>query len=327
MKRNRIACFLGLILLISIAGIGCSKKEAETESESKSLVDGLINEDNLMVPEGEETEIPAGEENDSPWVLLSETSVDTAVNYAGFLNESLGVTVGYAGAVSYTADGGKNWSKSSIVSACRYGLDFYDESFLITSGNSGVNMISEDKGENWSYLGEFPLKSSGVYNKFLSVTDRENIYIGAQKALGVTNDGGKTWKEIELPEKCNNMAGMFFLTSETGYLLNIDGTLFKTADSCKTWTEQAIDLAGEKILQNTMPMAAINFQDEKNGMIIYGTKSYQVFCLKTEDGGSTWESVKMPKTFGQSPYLSRDGRFLTISTPLKKISLYQLTDK
>jgi photosystem II stability/assembly factor-like uncharacterized protein len=124
-----------------------------------------------------------------PWKLLSKSSVKTSVYYAGFLNEAMGVTVGYDGAISYTEDGGKNWSQGSMESSCRFGLDYYDEAFIISSGNKGENLVSKDKGNTWSQLGNFPLKSTSYYNKFLSILDTQNIYIGSAITLGVSKDG------------------------------------------------------------------------------------------------------------------------------------------
>lgn len=257
------------------------------------------------------------------WELLSESVVKTKVFYAGFLDDSLGITVGYGGEISYTEDGGVNWSKSDNVSACRYGLDFYDETFIVCSGNSGVNLVSNDKGKTWSSLSDFPLKISGQFNRFLSVIDKDNMYIGSSISFAVTKDGGLSWNELEIPENCTKIEGMFFMTPEIGYLMNKDGTLYKTKDGCKTWTTQAIDLSGE-INATKMPSVAINFQDEDHGMIVYTTKSYQLICIRTEDGGSTWESVTLPKVSCFTPYLSRDGQYLTLCSITKKICLYTL---
>jgi len=328
MKKSRLIYFVGVMLLVSIIGIACSKKDAEPTDTKAQITNKPTGQGEISPTQSADvTKAPESEENNSPWKLLSDSSVDTSVFYAGFLNESVGVTVGYEGAVSYTADGGKTWTPSDVTSACRYGLEFYDDSFLFTSGNFGVNMISKDKGKTWSKLGEFPLKAGGEFNKFLSVIDKKNIYIGAPQALGVTKDGGKTWREIAMPKECKKIMGMFFLTSKDGYLLGKDGTLFKTADSCKTWTTENIDLNGEKIIQSPMPAVAINFQNENDGMIVFGTQSYQLVCLKTSDGGKTWETVKTPKAYGLSPYLSRDGKLLTLSALTKQISLYKLDVK
>lgn len=339
-KRN-IAYFISLIVLFGVISSGCSKEEEEMvnnnnqitgETEQGAAVTEALepnedsSEDTSKEPSEEQSEESDSEDN-SIWKLVSESTVETAVFYAGFLNESTGVTVGYSGATSYTEDGGKTWSKSSNVSACRYGLDFYDESFIIDSGNSGVNMVSKDKGNTWAYLGEFPLKNSTAYNKFLSVVDLDNIYIGSKLSLGVSNDSGATWRELELPEGCKEISGMFFLTPETGYLLDPTGTLYKTVDSCETWTTQQIDtISSDGIANTTMPSAAINFKDEKNGMIVYIKKGLRLGCLKTEDGGSTWEYSDIPKVFNTAPYISRDGQYLTLSSSTKKISLYKLED-
>lgn len=320
-KRSRVIGLVVLIVSISLISIACSKKETEPTGGKVQAM-----EDSDEQEEVSATETSEGEEYDSPWKLLSDTSVSTSVYYAGFLNESVGVTVGYAGAVSYTLDGGKNWVSSDISSACRYGLDFYDESFLISCGNYGVNMLSTDEGKNWSSLDEFPIKS-GKFNKFLSVIDHENIYIGAPEKLGVTNDAGKTWNDIEVPQECEEIAGMFFLTSKIGYLLSLDGILFKTTDSCVTWTKLPINLSWEEIKEMPMSAAAINFRDENNGIIVLAVKSNESIYLKTIDGGKTWESTKIPEALGQAPYLSRDGKYLTLSSITKEIDLYKLEDE
>jgi photosystem II stability/assembly factor-like uncharacterized protein len=321
LKRS-ITYFMCLILLSGSMATGCSNKGDKTVDSSNQIMNKQeLQEDSVSKAAEQSSEVAS--EDDLPWKLVSESSVKTAVYYAGFLNESIGVTVGYDGAISYTEDGGKNWSQSSNESACRYGLDIYDESFIVSSGNSGVNLVSIDKGKSWSGLTDFPLKDRSSYNKFLSVLDTKNIYIGSKQSLGVSNDGGVTWKELKLPEKCTNIAGMYFLTPEIGYLMDKDGTLVKTNDSCETWTAQTIDLSGEKIANSTMPSVAINFQDEDHGTIVYATQSFKLSCIKTEDGGSTWESIEMPKVSCLAPYISRDGQYLTLSSATKKICLYK----
>lgn len=351
-KKRCISYLVYFIILFGIICSGCSKKgdgdEEETVANSNQTIDDQTTGDQTIeeqtideqitdeqttvdeslqdnsTTEDEDTSEETENENDSPWKLVSDSSVTTKVDYAGFINESVGITVGYAGAISYTEDGGKNWSQSSNVSACRYGLDFYDESFIISSGNSGVNLLSADKGKSWTNLADFPLKRNGVFNKFLSLIDKNNIYIGSSISLGVSSDGGLTWKELEVPEECTKISGMFFLTPEIGYLLNSDGTLYKTNNSCESWTTQIIDLSGEKIADSDMPSVAINFQYEDYGMIIYATKSFHICCLRTEDGGSTWETIEMPEVHCLAPYLSRDGQYLTLSSALKRICLYKL---
>lgn len=334
-KRN-IMVFLSFLILFGMIGSGCSRQEESLDTSNPS-VSGQESKEDITPEDAAPSEVPeekSGEVSEdipaneaaSPWKLVSETSVDTAVNYAGFLNEEVGVTVGYAGATSYTEDGGKHWSQSNNVSACRYGLDFYDDTFIVNSGNSGVNLVSRDKGRTWKKLGDFPLKIGNAYNKFLSVLDTNTIYIGSSKTLGVSKDGGLTWKELALPEDCRKPAAMFFMNPETGYVFNGDGTLYKTKDSGETWTSQTIDLSGNSIINSPMPGAAVHFQDEEHGMILYTTKSYQLICIRTADGGSTWETVEMPKLTGSAPYISRDGRYLTVSSAMKKIGLYKLEE-
>lgn len=356
MKR---VIFLMTIVLFALIYNGCTKDNMEAVDNRKEVADDLSKQDGLKSEADsskvkEEGETQAGKstgeeanssdvkknisedgsslddsdtEDKSPWKLISESSVETKVEYAGFFNDTIGIAVGYAGETSYTGDGGKSWTKSDNVSACRYGLDIYDEDFIISSGNSGVNLLSNDKGKTWTKLGDFPLKPGGDYNKFMSIADKNNIYIGSNKSLGISTDQGMTWQELDIPDGCNNIVGMYFMTPDIGYLLNTDGSLFITKDACETWTKQAIDLSGEKIAYSKMPSVAINFQDEDHGMIIYSTMSYKVYCIRTEDGGKTWEIVAMPKVKCFAPYISRDGRYLTLSSTIKKICLYELEEE
>ena len=355
--KHRVFLFVSVVLFVSIACSGCSKEDEVAVDNSKELsYENSEQDDSISVNEDENSEQDnsislnedANEELDtkennndepeesnkeeeveivSPWVLLSESSVETKTDYAGFINESIGITVGYAGAISYTEDGGASWLKSDNVSACRYGLDYYDESFIVTSGNSGVNLISKDKGKSWTALAEFPLKLTGEFNKFISVVDKNNFYIASRISFGMSDDGGVTWKEIERPDGCDSIVGMFFMTPEIGYLLNLDGTLYITNDSCESWSTQKIDLNGEKISYTKMPSVAINFQDKDHGMIVFSTSSYKVLCIKTDNGGSTWETIDMPAVTCFAPYISRDGQFLTLSSSIKKVCLYKLENK
>jgi photosystem II stability/assembly factor-like uncharacterized protein len=337
--KRSVTYLLCLTLLIFAIGSGCSQKGAtaaadggqaavEQNSPKEALPAETSPEEAPPENSGAGTEEAGAEqadEADSPWKLISDSTVETKVNYAGFLNESIGVTVGYSGETSYTLDGGKTWSKSGNVSYCRYGIDLLNESFIFDSGNGGENLLSRDGGRSWIHMGNFPLKN-GNFNSFLSVVDEKNIYIGAIGSLGVSSDGGMSWTDLPLPEGCTKIAGMFFLTPETGYLLNGDGTLFITKDACATWTTEKIDLAGESFANSKVPPAAVNFQDEDHGMIVYATKSFKLICIKTEDGGRTWETVPMPRVSCYSPYISRDGKFLTLSSVTRQICLYKLEE-
>lgn len=313
-----------LMLAFSMIGSGCSQKEEKTADTTNQITEGAA-QDASTTPVAEEVTQPPVEESNSPWKLVSETTVETKVNYAGFLNESVGITVGYEGETSYTEDGGKTWKKSGNVSYCRYGLDWYSEDFVIDSGNGGVNLLSKDNGRTWTYLGSYPLEN-GNFNKLLSIVDKETIFIGANKKLGVSFDGGNTWEDLELPQDVRKLVGMYFLSKDVGYLLNSDGTLYKTVDGCKTWIALKIDLEGNSVANYSTPAAAINFQDENNGIVIISTKKMDHLCVRTKDGGATWEKVEMPKTIGQSPYLSRDGKYLTLSTATRKITLYKFEE-
>jgi len=45
----------------------------------------------------------------STWKELSRSTIEHRANYAGFLSDTYGLTIGYAGEIHYTSDGGKTW--------------------------------------------------------------------------------------------------------------------------------------------------------------------------------------------------------------------------
>ena len=83
--KHSIACFICLILLAGIIGSGCAKKGVETIKNSNQNINGQeVQEDTAAeaVKPNEEPSTEVASKDNSPWKLISESSVETAVNYA-----------------------------------------------------------------------------------------------------------------------------------------------------------------------------------------------------------------------------------------------------
>ena len=103
-----------------------------------------------------------------------------------------------------------------------------------------------------------------------------------------------------------------------GYLIGKDGVLYITNDCGKTWKPCSLGLENPVILGFgndwvETPQAAVRFTDAKNGLVVLGLSGNEnMIALRTEDGGNPGKKKTYPPKPGK-PFISRDGKFLTIS--------------
>jgi photosystem II stability/assembly factor-like uncharacterized protein len=144
----------------------------------------------------------------------------------------------------------------------------------------------------------------------------------------MTTDGGATWEAIALPEDVSGVAAISLRTPTDGYLVDMDGVLHITQDGGKTWSSRSLGLDAPDILDfasgsfvNTTPQAAVRFVDAEHGLVVLGLSGKtHLIALRNADGGETWKEENLPAELGK-PYLSRDGKFLTVNQWGKWITL------
>jgi photosystem II stability/assembly factor-like uncharacterized protein len=132
-----------------------------------------------------------------------------------------------------------------------------------------------------------------------------------------TNDSGKTWKEMALPDGTETS---FFLSPTTGWALitgdngeaNPSFALGTTHDSGATWTVSPIDVHVDPKMYILPGQGHLQFTDEKHGWINLIVQSGSAFdfgiLLKTVDGGRTWAHAAGPGTSQEMRFINaRDG--------------------
>ena len=176
--------------------------------------------------------------------------------------------------------------------------------------------LSTDGGKTWKAVGE----KAGGMGCILAFADAETGWFGSGTKFEMTADGGATWKELALPEGVGKVAAIALRTPTDGYLVDGDGVLHITKDGGKTWSSQSLGLDNPKILGfasgafiNETPQVAVRFFDANHGLVVLGLSGETgMIALRTSDGGKTWEKESLPGGLGK-PYLSRDGKFLTLN--------------
>jgi photosystem II stability/assembly factor-like uncharacterized protein len=176
--------------------------------------------------------------------------------------------------------------------------------------------VSTDGGKTWKAIAE----KAGGMGCLVAFTDATTGWFGFGAKFQMTADGGATWKELALPKDVNSVAAISLRTPTDGYLVDKAGVLYITADGGKTWASRSLGLNNPNILGfvsggfvNETPQAAVRFSDADHGVVVLGLSGEtSMVALRTSDGGKTWKQENLPAELGK-PYLSRDGKFLTVN--------------
>jgi photosystem II stability/assembly factor-like uncharacterized protein len=186
----------------------------------------------------------------------------------------------------------------------------------------GLNdtQVSMDSGQTWEGTG-----TAGGNNCMVSFADAKTGWLFGARKLKATKDGGGTWEEVSLPEgaRVAKIAAISLRAAGEGYIVTSDAVLHVTQDGGKSWSSLPFDLEeyeGMMLLSIDRPSAAIRFFDADNGLVVLslvgGGKSI-VAALRTTDGGETWTDEVVLSGDAGIPYLTRDGKFLTLTSLLE----------
>ena len=249
------------------------------------------------------------------WEVLIPKAIDgVKVRMAGFHNEKYGVWggAGDEGAQHYTLDGGKTWTAAK-TGGCMFSVDIVDVNIIWQSCLSGTS-LTVDGGKNWKVIA----KDVGGLASILAFADDKTGWVGKEDKYKVTRDGGKTWGDLKLPDGVTAVAAISLRTPTDGYLISKDGILYITKDCGKTWVSRSLGLKNPVIqgfgnVWVETPQAAVRFTDAKNGLVVLGLSGNDnMIALRTADGGKTWKKESVPAKTGK-PFISRDGKYLTVS--------------
>jgi photosystem II stability/assembly factor-like uncharacterized protein len=283
MKKKNILAIIGItILSIGLIGCGNSTSAANTKNESN-------------------------------WEVSKTLDISHKNNIGGFYNDNFGITVGYSGEIHYTNDGGATWPRSTNTSMCRFGLDIVSEKIAWCCGNGGHIRKSLDGGQNWVAVKDF---GGSLPNqcRYISFLDDKKGWVASPKLLGATIDGGETWTEITLPSGIGKILSMNLLNEKIGFLVDSNSKLYTTIDGGATWETKDVKTTDMSTMVWDTNTTLLKFTDDKNGTFFYGNNDVKIKCIKTTDGGATWNEELLPDVKRGALYLSHDGKILSINT-------------
>jgi len=251
------------------------------------------------------------------WSKVLSCNEETTI--AGFINETHGITAGYAGDTKYTLDGGKTWNKGENKSFCRFGLEILNDDIAFHCGNGAQNRVTHDGGKTWDEITNFGL-SEPNHCRYISFIDEYTGWIASLDKLGSTNNEGHEWEELRLPEDIGKILAIDLIDKTTGYLYDTNNNLYLTKDSGQNWTKEQVGINKKEYLLNAFetPSLVMRFSDVNNGIIIHKQvkPDKKLVALITNDGGKSWKKEDIPGEYDifSVLFMSDDGSLLTVKS-------------
>jgi photosystem II stability/assembly factor-like uncharacterized protein len=201
-------------------------------------------------------------------LALSEPlPVTTVATSPAFAHDGT-VLAGVPGGLFHSTDGGMNWkalifpNPPPTVSSLTFSPNFeQDETVFAGTMEDGV-FISRNGGENW-VAWNFGLLDLNVMSLAISpnFSTDETIYAGAESGIFRSTNGGRAWREIELPFGYEAVLCMALTSSGDLYAGTEGQGLWVTRDDSETWQRlgeaqidepvNSIQLAGERVFAFT----------------------------------------------------------------------------
>lgn len=297
---------LVLVLIIASALAGCAPKTA------------TLSEPAVQPAQPTDAPVPSPAAPASEWEQVSQMEAPVTLRMAAFMDQNTGISGGpdQDGIARTTSDGGKTWSEGDNSSGCLFGLEVIDAQTMWECNASNIR-VTTDGGQTWSG------RASGMGQPGckISAVDAETAFVVTPSELVVTHDGGLTRETLPLPGdlQTSKIAAISFRSQTDGAILDGGGKLYGTTDGGQTWQSlPSLDMSkfGELALRTNkgQPYAAMRFFDARHGLLVLslaGGGANKVVALRTADGGQTWDEQPVDAPYS-TPYLSRDGKFLTL---------------
>jgi photosystem II stability/assembly factor-like uncharacterized protein len=148
----------------------------------------------------------------------------------------------------------------------------------------------------------------------LALAGERIVAVGQRGHVLFSDDGGKTWKQAEVPLS-SDLVAVSFPSAKTGWVVGHDGVILRTTDAGATWTRQldgrktgeamvefyareakpgdartaaAAEEAKKFAVQGAEnPFLDVWFENETNGIAVgaFG------LAMRTRDGGASWEPL------------------------------------
>jgi predicted CXXCH cytochrome family protein len=259
--------------------LGCESCHASHGSQNEHLVrEELEWEKSLTGGECSTTchtwETYAYSRSGSVWA--GQTSGTTAILYdVHSVGPSTAWTVGAAGTILATVDGGETWSPQTFpVAPTRQlnGVHFADAAIGWAVGNNGTIINTMNGGSVWNAQIS---DTTQALNSVSFVSDTTGWVVGGNGQIRATVDSGNTWttQASGTPQALN---GVSFVSPTTGWAVGNGGIIRATTNGGATWSVQTSGTGAN--------LNGVHFVNPTTGWAV----GNDGIIRATTNGGATW---------------------------------------
>lgn len=177
---------------------------------------------------------------------ITQLNFFSTLNSIYFTNINTGYAVGTSGLtggessqkVYNTTNTGITWNEqysNDIGNNSLLSIYFVNENIGYSVGRNGLMLKTNNAGLNWSTI-----ITSGAYNYYSIKFPNDSIgYISCSDGkIQRTTNYGQSWETFSVLNIPNFLLSTFFISSNTGFVVGTNGTLFKTTDGGTAWENQ-----------------------------------------------------------------------------------------
>lgn len=228
-----------------------------------------------LVAVGERGFIIVSDDNGETWRQVSSPVSMTLVKVR-FIDDLQGWTVGHAGVVLHSQDGGLTWIKQlDGVQAAEIELQ---EATLATQSSDDAAKAQERLAQAQQLIDEGPDKP---LLDLLFLDAKNGLVVGAYGLAFVTHDGGLSWQSIR--SRIDNPSGLHLYSIERVgadlFIAGEQGTLLRSSDEGQTFESLASPYEGTTFgLQAT----------DSGSILAFGLRGK---AFESKDRGETWQRL------------------------------------
>jgi len=160
-----------------------------------------------------------------------------------------------------------------------------DANHVVVIGTRGVRR-SINGGETFSAVSDRDLRGASL---LMADTAGSGIVAAGRLRLLFSPNGGLSWRRLRRPTT-SRIHDISFVSTQTGYLVDLSFRLWRTTNAGRTWTE---------LVSTGRPMTQVDFADARNGYVVVPRVGQEAhgFVLRTSDGGASWRPQLVSPAF------------------------------